>query len=110
MGAKLSQGWSADVVCKKCHELESECICHMSHEIKTPHEHRLTLAMEKRHGKVVTLVKPFFLESKTQEQLLKKLKASLATGGSCKNDVLEFQGECRTKVKELLQKEGYRFK
>ena len=65
---------------------------------------------EKRRGKTITLVGEFFLDKKEAQKLLKKLKASLACGGSFKDGFMEFQGEVKDKLKELFLKEDFRFK
>ena len=78
--------------------------------IKKPNEHTLVFQKQKRRGKTVTLVGEFFIEKKEAQSLLKKLKASLACGGSYKDGWMELQGEVSQPLKELLKKEGYRFK
>ena len=75
-----------------------------------PSKHALVFKREKRRGKVVTLVGEFFLEKKEAQKLLKKLKTSLACGGSFKDGWMEFQGEVQEKLKPLLTDIGYRFK
>ena len=81
-----------------------------ANEIKTPNEHALVLQKQKRRGKRVTLAGEFFIEKKEAQQLLKKLKAALACGGIYKDGWMELQGEVSEPLKELLKKEGYRFK
>jgi translation initiation factor 1 len=81
-----------------------------SQEILPPNKHTLYFAKEKRRGKVVTLVGEFFLEKQEVTTLLKKLKKSLGCGGSFKNNMMEFQGDIKEKLRPLLQKEGYGFK
>jgi len=81
-----------------------------SNTLKSPKQHTLVFKKEKRRGKTVTLVGEFFLEKQEAQKLLKKLKTSLACGGSFKDGWMEFQGEVREKLKELLQKENYKFK
>jgi translation initiation factor 1 len=79
-------------------------------KMKPPKQHTLVFKKEKRRGKTVTLVGEFFLEKKEAQKLLKKLKASLACGGSFKEGFMEFQGEVQEKLKPLLLKEEFRFK
>lgn len=79
-------------------------------EITTPEKHFLHFAKEKRRGKIVTLVGPFQLEAKDAKDILKKLKKSLGTGGSYKDDFMEFQGDIPEKLKAALEKMGFRFK
>jgi translation initiation factor 1 len=102
MGASFDDSWSSDNKTKVNNSSKME--------IKTPKEHRLHFAKEKRRGKVVTIVKPFFLDPKELNELSKKLKKMLGIGGTSKDDMLEFQGEVQEKLKENLTKLGFRFK
>lgn len=79
-------------------------------EVKLPEKHQLHFAKEKRRGKVVTIVKPFHLEKKALQALLKVLKKKLGTGGTVKEDSLEFQGEVAELLRTHLENLGYRFK
>ena len=79
-------------------------------EIKEPAKHQLHTAKEKRRGKVVTIIKPFYLEPSELKKVLKELKSKLGSGGTLKEDTLELQGEVSAKAKELLQSKGFRFK
>lgn len=79
-------------------------------EIKPPQKHQLYLAKEKRRGKVVSIVRPFYLDKKSLQSLLKLLKKRLGTGGTIKEDSLEFQGELSTTLRQHLEGLGYRFK
>ena len=99
IGASFDDGWSFE-------EDRQES----TQTIKEKQEHQLVFKREKRRGKVVTLVGEFFLEKKEAQKLLKKLKTSLACGGSFKDGWMEFQGEIRERLKAILQNEGFRFK
>jgi translation initiation factor 1 len=101
MGASWGDEWSSDNKTKEEN---------VAKEIKAPNKHRLHFAREKRNGKIVTIVKPFFLDDSSAEALLKTLKKSLATGGTIKDDALEFQGEVTEKLKAQLIKLGYGIK
>ncbi len=92
MGAKFDNGWSSDNKDKKSTEITTD--------IKPPQKHQLYFAKEKRRGKVVTIVKPFYLTKNDLQALLKILKKRLGTGGTVKENSLEFQGD----IKELLYK------
>jgi len=80
-----------------------------NHIIKE-NQHKLVFKKEKRKGKPVTLVGEFFLEKQEAQKLLKELKSSLACGGSFKNGFMEFQGDIKEKIKQLLLNKGFRFK
>ena len=102
MGAQFDEGWRADNKYQPSQNI--------SKEIKTPQSHQLHLAKEKRRGKVVTIVKPFYLEKDTLEDLLKTLKKKLATGGAVKENSLEFQGDISGVLRTQLEALSYRFK
>jgi len=106
MGANLGEdddkGWHSDNK-DKPHTKTST-------EIKEPNKHQLHFAKEKRRGKIVTIVKPFYLEKTQVQTLLKTLKKKLGTGGTIKDNTLEFQGDIPTKVRAALEALGYRFR
>ena len=101
MGAKFEDSWSSDNKTKPKKAKQ---------EIKEPAKHQLHTAKEKRRGKVVTVIKPFYLETNELKKLLKELKSKLGSGGTVKENTLELQGEVSTKAKELLRFKGFRFK
>ena len=100
IGADLGSGWA------EVQETQPE----VSGEKLTPQQHQLVFKREKRRGKVVTLVGPFALEKTDADALLARLKKKLGSGGSNKAPWMEFQGECNTKLKTLLEEETFRFK
>ncbi len=102
MGADLGEGWEADNR-KKPEKRDTT-------EELPPEKHRLHLIKEKRRGKTVTIVKPFYLAKTDLQALLKKLKKRLGTGGTAKEDRLEFQGDIPDQVRSALEAMGYRFK
>jgi len=102
MGSSLGDGWQSDNKNKPKKEENSE--------IKMPEKHQLYLAKEKRRGKIVTIVKPFYLAKEEIKHLLKALKKKLGTGGTQKKNTLEFQGEVEESLRTLLEEEGYRFR
>ncbi len=106
MGASFNTeenvGWSSDN--------KSKAIKKISTEIKIPEKHQLHFAKEKRRGKVVTIVKPFYLTKNDLQTLLKTLKKKLGTGGTVKENCLEFQGDIPAQVRKHLEALGYGFK
>jgi translation initiation factor 1 len=102
MGANFGDEWSAD------NKTKAKKVSNT--EIRTPNKHQLHFAKEKRRGKTVTIVKPFYLDKKELQALLKTLKKSLGTGGTLKENTLEFQGEIQEKLRIALEKLEYRFK
>jgi len=101
-GVKESKGWSSDNKDKPSKKVSTET--------KAPEKHQLHFAKEKRRGKVVTIVKPFYLDKPTLQALLKTLKKKLGTGGTVKENSLEFQGDIPQQVRTHLEKIDYRFK
>ena len=102
MGANFGDEWSSDNKNKPSKKISTE--------IKTPEKHQLHFAKEKRRGKVVTIVKPFHLEKETLQLLLKTIKKKLGTGGTLKDNTLEFQGDLQVPLREILETLEYRFK
>ena len=102
MGANFGDDWSSDNKDKPSKKVSTE--------IKEPNKHQLHFAKEKRRGKVVTIVKPFYLEKSALQALLKTLKKKLGTGGTVKKDSLEFQGDIPEQVRKYLEDLEYRFK
>jgi len=102
MSANFSDDWSSDNKEKPKKK--------MTAEMKNPEKHQLYFSKEKRRGKVVTIVQPFFLEDKVLKELLKTLKKKLGTGGTVKENALEFQGEVKDSLKIQLEKLDFRLK
>lgn len=101
MGADFGDDWSSD---NKAKAVKT------STDIKEPSKHQLHFAKEKRRGKVVTIVKPFYLSKVDLQTLVKTLKKKLGTGGTVKEDSLEFQGDIPAQVRKQLETLGYGFK
>jgi len=105
MRADFGESWSADNKKKSAKAPSSTC-----KEILPPEKHQLHFAKEKRRGKIVTIVKPFCLEKGVLQSLLKTLKKKLGTGGTSKENWLEFQGDISNLLQKHLEAMGYRFK
>ena len=102
MGADFGDGWSADNRKKQDHTI--------SNTIMEPDKHKLHFSKERRRGKVVTIVKPFFLTKNDLQALLKLLKKRLGTGGTLRENTLEFQGDIPDRLKKHLERLGYGLK
>ena len=99
MGASWGDGW----------ELETEKTSRIPIVLE-PSAHLLVFQKEKRRGKIVTLVGPFSLSDTDAQQTLSVLKKALACGGAYKEGWMEFQGDIAPKVREQLEKLGFKFK
>ena len=102
MGADFGDDWSSDNKQKPAKNVSTE--------LKEPNKHQLHFAKEKRRGKVVTIVKPFYLAKSDLQILVKTLKKKLGTGGTVKEESLEFQGDIPEPLHKHLEALGYRFK
>jgi len=60
---------------------------------------------EVRNGKTVTLIEG--IDKEKVDLIAKKLKQSLACGGTVKNGIIELQGRHEEKVQKLLKELGY---
>ena len=102
MGADFGDEWSSNNKDKPAKKVSTE--------IKVPEKHQLHFSKEKRRGKVVTIVKPFYLAKSDLQSLVKILKKKLGTGGTVKENTLEFQGDIPEQVRQHLEALEYRFK
>lgn len=72
-------------------------------------QQKLRLSMERagRGGKTVTIVRGFVGSAADLEELGKWLKQRCGVGGSVKDGEIIIQGDHRTRLVEILKKEGY---
>lgn len=68
---------------------------------------RIELDKRNRKGKSVTLITNFVGSDDDLQDLAKSLKTRCGVGGSARDGEILLQGDFRTKVLELLQKDGY---
>ncbi|MDA7817602.1 translation initiation factor [Sulfurimonas sp.] len=101
IGADIEDGWA---------QVQSPRKSKVSNEILEPSKHFLYFSKEKRKGKVVTLVGEFMLPKTDSTATLKILKKKIGCGGAFKDGFMEFQGDLKVKIRELLVEEGFRFK
>lgn len=68
---------------------------------------KVTMETAGRRGKQVTVIKGITHNPQVIEDLLKKLKTQLGTGGTTKGKTIEIQGDHVSRVESILEKEGY---
>lgn len=78
-------------------------------ETIAPQQQKLRIRIERagRGGKTVTIVSGFIGTNADLQTLCKLLKQKCGVGGSTKDGDIIMQGNLRTKLKDLLIKEGY---
>jgi len=98
--------------CDRCDQLEEQCTCPPAPPLRTPAEKQTAkLAIEKRKkGKKVVVVRGLPSEGNDLPELLTQLKSACGAGGALKDDVLEIQGAQLDRVRQELEKIGYRVK
>jgi len=74
---------------------------------KTEQNLRVNIEKKNRGGKVVTVIKGFTGSEEDLKELGKLLKTKCSVGGTTKKGEILIQGDLKTKVIELLKKEGY---
>lgn len=96
-------------LCKKCDQ--NPCKCRRAQTIN-PSEVEIKIRVEKkgRGGKAVSVLFNFPHNPDYFKKLTKKLKAQCGTGGTFKDDTIEIQGDQRNKLKESLEKMGFKVK
>ena len=71
---------------------------------------KIQLEKNKRGGKTVSVIMPLPYNPEYFQKLLKDLKKLCGTGGSFKETTIEIQGDHREKIKQHLEKIGFKVK
>ncbi len=101
--------------CPGCGNVINECSCVAEAKVNIP-DITAVLRIEKsgRKGKTVTVVDRLPKNEKFLKDMTKKLKTQCGSGGTYKKDgkdgVIEIQGDKRTNIRKILEKEGIKCK
>lgn len=101
--------------CERCDLPEDECRCPPEEppapSRRPPEKQTARVAVEKRkRGKTVTVIRGLSAADNDLAALLTRLKNHCGAGGSLQEDLLEIQGNHLDRLKQELQKIGYRIK
>ena len=92
------------MICPKCGLPKELCVC----ETIAKEAQKITVSLvQKRYKKNVTIIKGIDTAKIDIKHVMKVLKSKLACGGTYKNDEIELQGDHRSRVKQVLIKEGF---
>jgi len=103
---------AAGRICPGCLRPVPECVCKDRSRPRDGGDGFVRLSRETkgRKGAGVTLVRGLPLSDADLATLAKRLKARCGVGGTVKDGVIELQGDQRDKLRDLLEKEGYKVK
>lgn len=98
-------------LCPGCRQPKDQCQCKKKGQpAQGDGIVRISRETKGRKGKGVTIVRGLALPEADLKTLAKQLKQQLSTGGSVKDFDLEFQGDHRERLKQLLVDKGYTVK
>ncbi len=109
--------YSTDVgrVCPTCRQAKADCRCRLaaagaapSAADKAAAQVRVSRDSKGRGGKTVTVVRGLPLPADALADLGKRLRSACGAGGTCKDGVLEVQGDHVLRVIDVLQQEGFK--
>ncbi|MFP4170559.1 MAG: stress response translation initiation inhibitor YciH [Methanomassiliicoccales archaeon] len=92
-------------ICPVCGLPEELCICE---EIAREQQKVRITTDRRRYGKTVTVIEGIDTNDIDIDDLARQLKTKCAAGGTAKDGRIELQGEHKKKVKETLEKMGFK--
>ncbi len=90
------------MICTKCGFPKELCVCG---EVTKESQRIRVYSTKRRYGKIVTLVEGF--EDVDVQTIAKDLKRELACGGTAKGNVIELQGDHKSRVRNVLANAGF---
>lgn len=89
---------------------EGEAIPVVREPQKRMHQEPLRVELDKRKGKLATLISEFEGTDDALKELAKTIKVKCSTGGSSRDGEILIQGDFREKIAEILIDLGYKVK
>ena len=91
-------------ICGKCGLNKELCVC----ETIAKEDQLITIkTVKRRFGKLTTIIEGINSKEINLQDIAKKLKSSLACGGTVKNNTIELQGNHIERAKQELIKLGF---
>lgn len=91
-------------ICSKCGLPKELCVC----EIIAKEDQRIKVYLDnKKFNKTYTVIEGINEKDIDMKNLAKKLKTTLACGGTIKNGKIELQGDHKRKVGRILVEAGF---
>ena len=91
-------------VCPKCSLPIELCVC----ESLQQEEQKISIYVDKRKwGRAMTVMNFSNFKGANLKKICKKAKQYCASGGTVKDNMIEVQGDHRSKLKKFLQSIGY---
>ena len=91
-------------ICSTCGLPKELCVC----ETIAKESQKITVKIEKKKfGKKYTVIEGINSKEIDLKDLAKKLKSKFACGGTAKNNIIELQGDHKSKVKDALLQFGF---
>ena len=94
-------------MCPDCRQPVAQCTCKQPVAPTGDGIVRVSRETKGRGGKAVTLVKGVLVDAAALAELGKQLKAACGTGGTCKDGVVEVQGDHVERVLAWLSQQGF---
>ncbi|MFZ9990016.1 MAG: stress response translation initiation inhibitor YciH [Burkholderiaceae bacterium] len=110
LGALTGLVYSTEVgqTCPDCRQAIAACVCGVDEALVGDGQVRVLL--ERRGGKLVTVVSGLAVTPTTLVDLGKSLRQAMGSGGTAKAGVIEVQGDHVTRAAAWLKARGHRIK
>ena len=106
-GSTLVYSTETGRMCPDCNEAIDQCRCHQELLPQGDGVVRVSLETKGRRGKGVTVIKGIPLVASELLVLAKQLRTACGSGGTCKEGVIEIQGDHRELVIKKLSEKGW---